>query len=147
MTGNSTPARIRLVRVRQDLPAVAKAIRDRTEICLVAHYPGKAIGPFDRLFGPGESLLCEERRGQPIARGTADDDALRHAAEALDRPGRLRRSVADSPDHSLKVQSEQPAGSGRRTEHPTSRGDVPAAPVVRRRNRKTDPAFGFDAED
>ena len=59
----------------QDFPAVAEGIGDRTEICLVARYPGKAIGSFDRLFGPGESLLCKERRGQPIARGT-DADAV-----------------------------------------------------------------------
>jgi len=58
----------------------------------------------------------------------------------------MRCSVADSPDHLLKIQAEEPAGSGSRSEHPASRGDVPAAPVMCRRDRDTDAALGFDAE-
>ena len=42
----------------------------------------------------------------------------------------------------LAVQAEQPAGRGRRAEHPASRGDMPAAPVMCRRDCNADAAIG-----
>ncbi len=87
-------ARVWLVGVGQDFPTLAQLAGDRVVADRVAGHRSETVAAFYRLLGAREAGLGEQRRGEAVLGGVADADALRHAAEALDEPGRLGRRVA-----------------------------------------------------
>ena len=55
--------------------------------------------------------------------------------------------MAEGPGRALRVEPEQAGAGGRRPENPAGRGDVPAAPVMRRHHAEPDAARNLDAEN
>ena len=59
----------------------------------------------------------------------------------------MRRRVAERPGRVSLVEAEQFPGRGSSAEDPAGRGDLPAAPVMRRHDAEADAALGLDPED
>ena len=140
-------ARIGLVGVRQYLPAFAEPAGHKREIDRVAGHRGEPVAPFDRRRGSGKPAVSEQRGGQSVLRAALPTPRLLAMLPRLST--RLADCVAAWPraqavcrasSRSRREQAEAAA------ENPAGRGDVPAAPVMRRHHAETDPAAGFEAE-
>ena len=141
------PARIGLIRRRHDLPVLAQAIHDDSQIGRLVQGMVESLYACQRLRRAVEALARQQRRPQAVARCVADAEALCRRAESLAEAGRLRGSTAKRPHHLPLVEPKKLAAPGRGAEHAAGRGDVPAPVIMAGRDRKTNARLHFVAED
>src|SRR5438045_1907364 len=94
-------AREGLVGVEGDLEALAELAGDLVPVALRRNHLRIAPWRLDRFRARGESVLREQRRGESRASRAPGVEGLRHRAELLAKPDRLRGGDAERPGRVL----------------------------------------------
>jgi hypothetical protein len=108
----------------QRLPKSSAA---RAEIGHADERAGETVGRIEHRRGAGEALAREQCGEQPVHRGLARMERLRHRAERLREARRLRARDAERVRELARVEPEHPPRGCRRPERADRSRHVPAA--------------------
>ena len=114
---------------------------------LAVHRCQKSLRPFDRRRARGHAAARQLRREHAVARRESGVQRLHHRAEVLFQAGRFRRRDRQRVAARRFVQTEQPRRRRGGADRAERRRAVPAALIVPRVHRASQPRLDLEADD